>query len=84
MGNKHRERKTRAGFRLGDPLPDLTACDSDGNPFKLSQLKGHCLVACLAALRDHHIHKTLAHPELNAYVNPFTLEERLTHIKKAE
>lgn len=32
----------------------------------------------------YYIYKALAHPELNGYVTPFTLEERLMHVKEAE
>lgn len=32
----------------------------------------------------YYIYKTLAHPELDGYVQPFTLEERLMHVKEAE
>ena len=31
-----------------------------------------------------YIYKALAHPETNGYVTPFTLEERLMHIREAE
>lgn len=30
------------------------------------------------------MYKSLAHPELNGYVQPVTLEERLTHVKEAQ
>ncbi|MEE8348137.1 MAG: hypothetical protein V3R94_01090 [Acidobacteriota bacterium] len=32
----------------------------------------------------YYIYKALAHPELDGYVQPFTLEERLMHVKEAE
>jgi hypothetical protein len=32
----------------------------------------------------YYIYKTLAHPELDGYVEPFTLEERLMHVKEAQ
>ncbi|MCH7804513.1 MAG: hypothetical protein IH937_10570 [Acidobacteria bacterium] len=32
----------------------------------------------------YYIYKTLAHPELNGYLEPFTLEERLMHVKEAQ
>lgn len=35
-------------------------------------------------VRFFYIYKTLAHPELGGYVQPFTLEERLMHVKEAE
>jgi len=35
-------------------------------------------------VRFHYIYKALAHPENNGYVTPFTLEERLMHIREAE
>ena len=31
-----------------------------------------------------YIYKPLAHPELNNYISPFTIEERLMHVKEAE
>ena len=31
-----------------------------------------------------YIYKALAHPELNGYVKPFTLDERLMHVKEAQ
>ena len=31
-----------------------------------------------------YVYKPLAHPELNHYVSPFTLEERLMHVHEAE
>lgn len=35
-------------------------------------------------VRFYYIYKALAHPEHNNYVSPFTLEERLLHIREAE
>jgi hypothetical protein len=35
-------------------------------------------------VRFFYIYKALAHPELDGYVQPFTLEERLMHVKEAE
>ncbi|MCK5351452.1 hypothetical protein KAJ77_02680, partial [bacterium] len=32
----------------------------------------------------YYIYKTLAHPELDGYVEPFSLEERLMHVKEAQ
>ena len=32
----------------------------------------------------YYIYKTLAHPELDGYIEPFTLEERLMHVKEAQ
>jgi Ca2+-binding EF-hand superfamily protein len=32
----------------------------------------------------YYLYKQLAHPELDHYVDPFTLEERLMHVKQAE
>ena len=32
----------------------------------------------------YYIYKALAHPENNRYVAPFTLQERLLHVKEAE
>ncbi len=32
----------------------------------------------------YYVYKALAHPELDGYVQPFTLEERLRHVKAAE
>ena len=32
----------------------------------------------------YYIYKPLAHPEYNNYVSPFTIEERLMHVKEAE
>ena len=31
-----------------------------------------------------YLYKALAHPELNGYVNPITLEERLMHVAEAK
>ncbi len=30
------------------------------------------------------MYRTPAHPELNGYINPFTLEERLMHVQEAK
>ena len=35
-------------------------------------------------MRFVYLYKALAHPELNGYVNPVTLEERLAHIEEAK
>ena len=35
-------------------------------------------------LRFYYVYKALAHPELNDYITPFTLEERLMHIEEAK
>ena len=35
-------------------------------------------------VKFYYIYKALAHPENNRYVAPFTLEERLLHVKEAE
>ena len=32
----------------------------------------------------YYLYKQLAHPELDSYVDPFTLEERLMHVRQAE
>ena len=32
----------------------------------------------------YYVYKTLAHPEMNGFVQPFTIEERLAHIKEAK
>ena len=32
----------------------------------------------------YYVYKTLAHPELDGYIEPFTLEERLMHVKEAQ
>jgi len=32
----------------------------------------------------YYVYKTLAHPETNRYVNPFSLEERLMHVREAK
>ena len=32
----------------------------------------------------YYLYKALAHPELNGYINPVTLEERLMHIAEAK
>ena len=32
----------------------------------------------------YYIYRTLAHPELDGYIEPFTLEERLMHVKEAQ
>ena len=34
-------------------------------------------------VKFYYVYKALAHPELNGYVQPFTLEERLMHVKEA-
>ena len=31
-----------------------------------------------------YVYKSLAHPEYNNYVTPYTLEERLMHVREAE
>ena len=35
-------------------------------------------------VKFYYIYKALAHPETNGYVTPFTLDERLLHVKEAE
>ena len=35
-------------------------------------------------IQFYYLYKQLAHPERDAYVDPFTLEERLMHVKQAE
>ena len=35
-------------------------------------------------MKFYYIYKALAHPENNGYVQPFTLAERLLHVKEAE
>ena len=35
-------------------------------------------------VKFYYIYKALAHPETNGYVTPYTLEERLMHVKEAE
>lgn len=35
-------------------------------------------------MRFYYLYKALAHPETNGYVAPFTLEERLLHVREAE
>lgn len=35
-------------------------------------------------VKFYYIYKALAHPETNGYITPFTLEERLLHVKEAE
>ena len=35
-------------------------------------------------VRFFYLYKQLAHPELDSYVDPFTLEERLMHVRQAE
>ncbi|MFT5366338.1 MAG: hypothetical protein ACI8V2_001285 [Candidatus Latescibacterota bacterium] len=35
-------------------------------------------------VKFYYLYKALAHPELNGYVKPFTLEERLMHVKEAQ
>ncbi len=35
-------------------------------------------------VKFYYLYKTLAHPELDGYVTPFTLEERLMHVAEAE
>ena len=35
-------------------------------------------------VKFYYVYKSLAHPELNGYVKPFTLEERLMHVKEVE
>lgn len=35
-------------------------------------------------MKFYYIYKSLAHPETNGYVQPFTLKERLMHVKEAE
>lgn len=40
----------KSGLKIGDGLPNLTAYDADGKPFKLSQLKGSYSVIVLGCL----------------------------------
>ena len=35
-------------------------------------------------VKFYYVYKTLAHPETNRYVNPFSLEERLLHVREAK
>ena len=35
-------------------------------------------------VKFYYIYKSLAHPELNGYVQPLTLEERLVHVREAQ
>ena len=35
-------------------------------------------------VKFYYLYKALAHPEYNGYVQPFTLEERLMHVKEAQ
>ena len=35
-------------------------------------------------VRFYYVYKTLAHPEMNGFVQPFSIEERLAHIKEAK
>ncbi|MDP6039887.1 MAG: hypothetical protein QGG64_15145 [Candidatus Latescibacteria bacterium] len=35
-------------------------------------------------VKFYYMYKALAHPELDGYVNPFTLKERLMHVKEAQ
>ena len=35
-------------------------------------------------VRFFYVYKALAHPELNGYVQPVTLDERLMHVEEAE
>ncbi|MFV1967198.1 MAG: EF-hand domain-containing protein [Pirellulaceae bacterium] len=35
-------------------------------------------------VKFYYVYKALAHPETNGYVTPYTLEERLMHVKEAE
>ena len=44
------DRLVRSGIRIGDLLPDVTVYNADGNPFKLSQLKGHYAVIVFGCL----------------------------------
>jgi acetyl esterase/lipase len=95
--------------RIGDPLPEVTIYDAEGNPVELrSFVRGHYTVlvfGCLTCpifrrkipameaiyrdyapkgVRFYYIYKSLAHPESYGYVRPFTLQERLAHIKEAK
>jgi hypothetical protein len=38
----------------------------------------------LRGVRFYYVYKALAHPETNGYVTPFSLEERLMHVREAE
>lgn len=35
-------------------------------------------------VRFYYIYKALAHPEINGFISPFTLEERLMHVREAK
>ncbi len=35
-------------------------------------------------MKFYYVYKALAHPEYNHYIQPFTIEERLMHVKEAE
>ena len=35
-------------------------------------------------VKFYYIYKTLAHPENDGYIQPFTLKERLMHVKVAQ
>lgn len=50
FGRDGADQLVRAGLEIGTPLPDLTAYDADGQPFKLSQLKGHYSVIVFGCL----------------------------------
>ena len=50
FGRDGADQLVRAGLEIGTPLPDLTAYDADGQPFKLSQLKGHYSVIVVGCL----------------------------------
>ncbi|MCH8291466.1 hypothetical protein IH992_10240 [Candidatus Poribacteria bacterium] len=50
FGRDGADQLVRAGLEIGTPLPDLTAYDANGQPFKLSQLKGHYSVIVFGCL----------------------------------
>jgi len=50
FGRDGADQLIRAGLEIGTPLPDLTAYDANGQPFKLSQLKGHYSVIVFGCL----------------------------------
>ncbi len=35
-------------------------------------------------VRFHYVYKALAHPEMNGFIQPFTIEERLAHVQEAK
>ncbi len=49
-GERLVQRFDRAAPQIGDPLPDVSAYDADGKPFKLRSLKGHYTVLTFGCL----------------------------------